>query len=388
MYSALFAAGVLIVGIPYCLSVAGQWLHGLPSLPGYKKYLEAISPRRVYNLTVALLDLLSYFRYTNLYIQWKACYRSLNEASCVKDIQFGKNENRLDVYFPTAKGFDKSARLPALIYVFGGGWESGSRTMYCLLAQQLANDLNVVVICTDYSLYPKPTIGDIVQQINRSLFQIKEPQLRSVIKKCTIVDMVQDLIDCIGWTRDHGHSYGIDKDKVTLMGHSCGAHLCALTAMYLAGENEEIEIDTTKQRELLSSLKGIIGLSGVYHINDHYRHETWRGIEYVSAMCRVMKGEENFDRYSPATYISTLTKESTSRLPPFVLLHGIKDKVVPVESSLRFSSALLVASVKETLHVLPDVDHTAIVMDLMDRNRSSYTTLHEHVRKELQNIYF
>ncbi|MGH0188147.1 UNVERIFIED_CONTAM: hypothetical protein FKN15_028049 [Acipenser sinensis] len=322
---------------------------------------KCVQTWRVYNLTVALLDLLSYFRYTNLYIQWKACYRSLNEASCVKDIQFGKNENSLDVYFPTAKGFDKSsARLPALIYVFGGGWESGSRTMYCLLAQQLANDLNVVVICTDYSLYPK----------------------------CTIVDMVQDLIDCIGWTRDHGHSYGIDKDKVTLMGHSCGAHLCALSAMFLAGENEEIEIDTTKQRELLSSLKGIIGLSGVYHINDHCRHETWRGIEYVSAMCRVMKGEENFDRYSPATYISTLTKESTSRLPPFVLLHGIKDKVVPVDSSLRFSSALLVASVKETLHVLPDVDHTAIVMDLMDRNRSSYTTLHEHVRKELQNIYF
>ncbi|MGH0167934.1 UNVERIFIED_CONTAM: hypothetical protein FKN15_002061 [Acipenser sinensis] len=198
-----------------------------------------------------------------------------------KDIQFGKNENSLDVYFPTAKGFDKSsARLPALIYVFGGGWESGSRTMYCLLAQQLANDLNVVVICTDYSLYPK----------------------------CTIVDMVQDLIDCIGWTRDHGHSYGIDK-----------------------------KIFCCCKRYLESDL------------DQH---------------CLVC------------------------RLPPFVLLHGIKDKVVPVDSSLRFSSALLVASVKETLHVLPDVDHTAIVMDLMDRNRSSYTTLHEHVRKELQNIYF
>lgn len=53
--------------------------------------------------------------------------------------------------------------------------------------------------------------------------------------------------------------FPILQEKVTLMGHSCGAHLCALTAMFLAGENEEIEIDTTKQRELLSSLKGIIG---------------------------------------------------------------------------------------------------------------------------------
>lgn len=39
------SVGVLLVGLPYSISLAAQWLYGWPSKPGYKKYIEALKPR-------------------------------------------------------------------------------------------------------------------------------------------------------------------------------------------------------------------------------------------------------------------------------------------------------------------------------------------------------
>lgn len=39
------AVGVMLVGLPYSISLTIQWLYGWPDKPGYKKYIEAIKPR-------------------------------------------------------------------------------------------------------------------------------------------------------------------------------------------------------------------------------------------------------------------------------------------------------------------------------------------------------
>lgn len=39
------AVGVMLVGLPYSMSLAIQWLYGWPDKPGYKKYIEAMKPR-------------------------------------------------------------------------------------------------------------------------------------------------------------------------------------------------------------------------------------------------------------------------------------------------------------------------------------------------------
>lgn len=52
----------------------------------------------------------------------------------------------------------------------------------------------------------------------------------------------------------------------------------------------------------------ILGLAGVYHIGDHYEHETSRGVEDVSCMARVMYGESHFDRFSPTRLCHSLSR--------------------------------------------------------------------------------
>ncbi|XP_043915712.1 probable isoprenylcysteine alpha-carbonyl methylesterase ICMEL2 [Protopterus annectens] len=385
MSCALIFAGVLLVVIPYFLAVLAQWLHGWPNKPGFEKYLEAVKPRRVYNLTLALFEMLSYLKYSKLYLHWQSNYKNIDDPLCVKNVVYGRHGKMLDVYFPTRRKVNEEATfLPAVIFVFGGGWETGTRTMYSLLAHQLSNKLNVVVICMDYTLYRKPSVAEKIHNTINNILKCEEINLQCTIRKTTVVDMVHNVADCISWMKEHGHKYGIHEEKIILLGHSSGAHLCALTTVFLAGENNELECKSFQYRKLLSSLKGVIGLAGVYHIGDHYKHETWRGIECVSCMSRVMKGHEHFDHYSPAVYVGTLGNDSISRLPPFVLVHGTKDTIVPANSSFQFSKALTDAAAKVTLHVVPELNHVDIVMDLMNENRTYYETIHAYIRQAFQ----
>ena len=59
----------------------------------------------------------------------------------------------------------------------------------------------------------------------------------------------------------------------------------------------------------LHAIKGVVGIGGVYHIMDHYHHETWRGVEDLSPMWRVMHGLENFDEFSPTLTVHKLDKD-------------------------------------------------------------------------------
>lgn len=49
------------------------------------------------------------------------------------------------------------------------------------------------------------------------------------------------------------------QDNIVLIGHSAGAHLCALTTLFLISGAEEIGIETTKQTDITSAIKGILG---------------------------------------------------------------------------------------------------------------------------------
>ncbi len=51
------------------------------------------------------------------------------------------------------------------------------------------------------------------------------------------------------------------QDNIILIGHSAGAHLCALSTLFLVNNAEELFIETNKQRDLVSAIKGIIGKS-------------------------------------------------------------------------------------------------------------------------------
>lgn len=91
----------------------------------------------------------------------------------------------------------------------------------------------------------------------------------------------------------------------------------------------------------------VIRLAGVYNIGSHLEHETYRGVEKISAMARAMGGkQESFKKNSPITVIrqnKDMFEHSsalTSHMPRILFIHGEKDTVVPVQQSIDMYNAL------------------------------------------------
>ncbi|XP_029917018.1 probable isoprenylcysteine alpha-carbonyl methylesterase ICME [Myripristis murdjan] len=353
------AAGALLVGLPYSISLMAQWMYGWPNEPGYKKYIEALKPRRIYCLTRAVLESLKYLQYGKLYFQWKTWYKNDdNHEHYEKGITFGRRGNKLDLYYPPAACRSGDMPVPLVVFIYGGAWGSGERSIYCLLARHMAEELSAVVICPDYCTYPKGNV----------------------------LAMVQDIADCLVWAQESGQKFNFDKGNIVLIGHSAGAHLCALTTFFLIDSREELFIESSKQQEITQAIRGVIGLSGVYNIMDHYKHEQMRAVEYVSTMHKAMNGVENFPYYSPTHLLKTFNQEKLKRVPPFGLLHGTSDIIVPVESSTKFSELLTSLSVKVSLYLLPKVDHTEMVTDIMASDRRFYHTVYTCIKQEYRKL--
>lgn len=76
----------------------------------------------------------------------------------------------------------------------------------------------------------------------------------------------------------------------------------------------------------------------------------------------------------------------SARVPPFALLHGTSDVIVPVESSLKLSELLTSLSRRVSLYLLPGVDHTEIVTDLMYSDRRYYHLVFSCIKMEYRKF--
>jgi hypothetical protein len=91
----------------------------------------------------------------------------------------------------------------------------------------------------------------------------------------------------------------------------------------------------------------LIRLAGVYNIGGHLEHETYRGVEKISAMARAMgSNQESFKKNSPINIIrenKDMFEHSSaliSHMPRILFIHGEKDAVVPVQQSIDMYNAL------------------------------------------------
>ena len=104
----------------------------------------------------------------------------------------------------------ENAKKPALLHFHGGGFVMGSCQNGFSRMQQLALDLDCVVVSVDYGLAPEMRIGEVVKQSYTTL----------------------------AWTHQQSKSLGIDNTRIGLLGFSAGGGHAALLAQYAAHRNE------------------------------------------------------------------------------------------------------------------------------------------------------
>jgi acetyl esterase/lipase len=231
-----------------------------------------------------------------------------------KDLSYVPNGHalqKLDLYVP--QSIEKP--LPLIVWIHGGGWKGGSKDQ-----------------CPPLSWSGK---GFAVASINYRLSQ--DAKFPAQIKDCKAA---------IRWLRTHAKKYKIDPDHVVAWGGSAGGHLASL-------------VGTARDVPEWEQGHGL-GSSQVHAVIDWYGRADLTPVstdpalaESPSASLLGGSGREVGELAQAASPLTHVSKDD----PPFLIMHGDLDNVVPVQQSQTFAEALRKAGVKVSLVVLKGAGH-------------------------------
>ncbi|WP_202639003.1 alpha/beta hydrolase [Bailinhaonella thermotolerans] len=154
-------------------------------------------------------DPTQYFTYRNpgdYHPDWKGFYdEALRRRAEVRarfphavDLKYGPDPAQLaDVYRPV-----RGEGHPVIVYFHGGRWREGHPAFYDHLAAAWA-EAGAVFISCGYRLAPDHTIAD----------------------------AVDDAVRAVRWAAEAAPGHGGDPGRITVAGHSAGAHLTAMATM-------------------------------------------------------------------------------------------------------------------------------------------------------------
>ena len=225
----------------------------------------------------------------------------------------------LNLYRPE----EVSGPLPVIVWIHGGGWRRGRKEQCPAVA--LVQD-GFAVASIDYRL----------------------------TSTAPFPAQIEDCKAAVRWLRANASTYHLDPDQIGAWGMSAGGHLAALLGT--SGGVPELEgggdnMQYSSRVQAVCDVAGPADLPAMPNL----------GAKRIAAIEGLLGGPLEKDKVkaiaaSPIHYVS---KDD----PPFLIVHGEGDRVVPVEQSQRFYEALQKAGVNATLKILPEVGHQGVLMD-------------------------
>jgi acetyl esterase/lipase len=157
---------------------------------------------------------------------------------------------------------------------------------------------------------------------------------------------IEDVKCAIRFLRAKASNYGLNPEKIGVWGGSAGGHLVALLGTTDAGAGLEGSGGYSNQS---SRVRAVVDFFGPAELNTMFRGHQLDVMENVFG---VTDPESPVLKVAgPVTYIS---KDD----PPFLIVHGDKDAVVPLNQSQILYDRLLAAGVPAKLVVVKNAGHT------------------------------
>ncbi|RZL84270.1 MAG: alpha/beta hydrolase [Rhodococcus sp. (in: high G+C Gram-positive bacteria)] len=213
--------------------------------------------------------------------------------------------------------------LPAIVWLHGGGWRLQDRTACPDLVQHFARH-DYVMVSIDYRLAPGTRHPG-------QLFDVRR---------------------AVRWLRAHAADHGIDPDRIGVWGSSAGGHLAALTGVHSATTRLPGEEPATVD-------------SAVQAVVDGYGPADLPGLADLSA--ERTPGEDNSpeasllggairDRLDAARSASPALQVGAGA-PPFLIMHGLADNLVPSGQSVVLYDALVAHGNDAVLYLIEGFGH-------------------------------
>jgi acetyl esterase/lipase len=215
---------------------------------------------------------------------------------------------KLDIYFP-----DQGGPWPVVVYVHGGSWMTGDKAEAAGLAKWL-NPLGYVVVSLNYRMYPAVRFPALIED-----------------PKCGL-----------RFLRAHAVEYNLDPKHFAAWGASAGGHLVAL----IGTSDASAGWDVGEYPDQSSRVQAVVDMSGPSDLTKMYPNYS---LATVIMMAFGIKPELRV-LSSPITY-------ATADDPPFLVIHGDKDPVVPVDQGQLMYAALIKAGVSAKLVIVKNGLH-------------------------------
>ncbi len=184
---------------------------------------------------------------------------------------------------------------PVLVYVHGGGWTGGD-------PQRQARDLYHALALDGWA-----TVA------------VRYPFTPHV----SVEDQIETIRAAVRWVRYDLPEHGLEASRVVLAGGSAGGHLASMAAL-----------TATEPEELVDACVGLYGVYDMANRNRTRAHWTKTRREVMLASV-----EEAPDRYRDVSPLDRIHDAS----PPFLVVHGTHDTLVPVGEGEQFVDALRAA---------------------------------------------
>jgi acetyl esterase/lipase len=195
-----------------------------------------------------------------------------------------------------------------LLFVPGGAWVHGSRLLQGYALMSHLAEMGWVCLSIDYRVAPNH----------------RWPQ------------HITDVKTAIAWARANVDKFGGDRDFVALAGTSAGGHLAALAG--LTANDPELQDDLPEGSD--TSVDAVVGIYGRYDWEDRSTVERARFVDFLERVVVKRKIDRHPEIFRKASPIARTHADA----PPFLVIHGSGDTVIPVQQARDFVEKLRSAS--------------------------------------------
>ncbi|MBN1402376.1 MAG: alpha/beta hydrolase [Anaerolineae bacterium] len=242
-------------------------------------------------------------------------------ATVYRDLPYvtdGHARQKLDLYLPAA-----GTNWPLIVWVHGGAFRAGSKE----------NGVPLEYVGLGYAL----------ASINYRLSQ-----------HALFPAQIEDCKAAVRWLRAHAGRFGYDPQRVGAWGPSAGGHLVAMRGT--AGHVQAFEVG--EHLDQSSRVRTVVDYFGptdfcqmdAYRTADGQVHDAADSPESELVGGPIQEHPDRVARANPITYV-------TPEAPPFLIIHGERDPLVPHHQSELLVAALEAAGVPVSFYTVPGGGH-------------------------------
>lgn len=252
-------------------------------------------------------------------------FKSINRSKDIVYLQPGasiKKAQRLNIFAPKKSGVPKDV----FIFIHGGNWNSGNRSLYSFFGARLARK-DIVAVIINYPLSPAVTYKE----------------------------MAFATASAVAWTKEHIVDYGGDPNRIFIAGHSAGGHLASLVSL----DNSYFD-----SLGIANPIKGTILIDAAgFTMHDYLTEQQFeQGHTYLETFTN---NQQEWIKASPVNFIH-------KGMPPMLIYQGSKTYQSIKEANEKFVIEVKKIVPGTAFHILEGKKHVPMITQFFRTSNPRY----------------